>query len=111
MSQRNMSITATTATRGARHQSASGPPTQEFVTVAVLPPRLPADVAPPTDLGPADVFSWDESVNWRHNEKIDKPEDKPTGAKKWIKKAGLTTKRKSASDKPPFIMRQVPYDV
>lgn len=104
-------ITAENSRRGVRQQSASGPPTQEFVTIAVLPPRLPEGVAPPTGLGPADTFSWDESINWSHNEKIDRPENEPTGAQKWLRKSGLTTKRKKANDKPPYIFRKVPYDV
>lgn len=111
MSERKPSLTAENGARGIRQQSASGPPTQEFVTVAVLPPRLPPGMAPPTGLGPADVFSWDERVNWVHNDKLDTPENAPKGAKKWFKKAGLTTQRKKATDLPPFIHRQVPYDV
>lgn len=111
MSQLKPNLTAENGARGVRQQSTSGPPTQEFVTVAVLPPRLPEGMAPPTGLGPADIFSWDESINWVHNEKIIKPENEPKGAKAWIKKAGLTTQRKKATEMPPFIHRQVPYDM
>lgn len=94
---------------GVRHQSMSGPPVQELVTVAVLPPRLPSDMAAPTGLGPAEAFSWDESINWSHNQKINQPE--PTSSKKFMRKIGLTTQRQKATDKPPFIFRKVPYDV
>lgn len=104
MAQRTQSITAT----GIRHQSASGPPTQEMVTVAVLPPRLPPDMASPTGVGTADVFAWDEAVNWSHNQKINTNEAETK--KGWLKKIGVTTDRKKATDKPPFIMRKVPYD-
>lgn len=80
----------------------------DFVTVAVLPQRLPEDVAPPTGIGAAAAFDWDERVNWVHNERLDKPE--ATGSKKWMRKAGLTSQRKKANDKPPFIFRKIPYD-
>lgn len=92
-----------------RKQSASGPPIMEMVTVAVLPPRLPPNFAPPTGVGMADVFSWDESINWQHNNPI--PPEGEAGRKKSLrKKIGLTTERKRANpDIPPFIMRQVPY--
>lgn len=93
-----------------RTQSVSDPPTMELVKVAVLPPRLPADMAPPTGVGAADVFSWDESVNWIHNEKLDE-EKKVSSTKNFMRKAGLTTKREKANaDTPPFVFRQVPYD-
>lgn len=87
----------------------SGPPTQDMVKVAVLPPRLPENMAPPTGLGPADAFSWDEAVNWTHNEKLGKAE--PTERKKFMRGIGLTTQRKAARDGPPFVFREVPYDV
>lgn len=87
----------------------SGPPTQEMVKVAVLPPRLPADMGAPTGLGPAEAFSWDESLNWRHNEKIDQPQ--PTNSKKFLRTIGLTTQRKASREGPPFIFREVPYEV
>lgn len=110
MAQRTQSITATSRT-GARQQSASGPPTQEMVTVAVLPPRLPPDMASPTGVGTADVFAWDEAVNWSHNQKIDQNEPEAKGSRKWMKKIGVSTDRKKATDMPPFIMRKVTYDV
>lgn len=98
-----------------RKQSAAGPPTQEFVSVAVLPPRLPANMAPPTGLGPAEALSWDERLNWRHNEAI---QEESSGQQKqkrkgsFLKRAGLTTERQARNnDNPPFTFRQVPYDV
>lgn len=91
-----------------RTQSVSDPPVMDSVTVAVLPPRLPENVAPRTGIGAADAFNWDERLNWVHNEKVNKPE--ATDSKKWMRKAGLTTQRKKATDKPPFIFRQIPYD-
>lgn len=94
----------------ARQQSASGPPTVQMVSVAVLPPRLPTDMAPPTGVGAADVFSWDEAVNWEHNQPINAPT--PSKGKSILRKTGLTTQRKRANpDLPPFQFRQVPYDV
>lgn len=92
-----------------RKQSMAGAPMQDMVKVAVLPPRLPEDMAAPTGLGPADCMAWDESVNWKHNEKLDKPE--ATGSKKFLRGIGLTTQRKKKSDTPPFTFREVPYDM
>lgn len=109
MAQRTQSITASTS-GGVRHQSASGAPAQEFVTVAVLPPRLPPDMASPTGVGTADAFSWDEAVNWSHNQKINQTEPDPKGAHKFMRKIGVSTERKKANEMPPFIMRKVPYD-
>lgn len=109
MAGRKESITAFSSS-GVRHQSASGAPAQEFVTVAVLPPRLPPDMASPTGVGTADAFAWDEAVNWSHNQKIDQTPSDPKGAKKFMKKIGVSTERKKANDMPPFIMRKVPYD-
>ena len=57
----------------------------------------------------ADAFNWDESVNWRHNQKV--PSEAEAGRKKSIfKRAGLTTVREKKTDTPPFIMRTVTYD-
>jgi hypothetical protein len=92
-----------------RTQSASGPPVQDTVSVAVLPPRLRAGMAPPTGIAPAGAFSWDEAINWQHNE----PEnEEPAGRRKsFLRKAGLTTQRhKLNPDTPPFVLRQVPYE-
>lgn len=95
-----------------RTQSASEAPSMQFVKVAVLPPRLPADVAPPTGIAAAEAISWDESVNWKHNEKIGKDQQQATKGKTWMRKAGLTTQRKKANeDLPPFVFRDIPYDV
>lgn len=93
-----------------RQQSSSGPPEQEMVTVAVLPPRLPKGMAPPTGLGAADTFSWDEAINWQHNDPYEDP-NAPPRKKSFLKKIGLTGERTRAHpDLPPFIMRQIPYD-
>lgn len=86
----------------------SSQPTQQTVRVAVLPPRLPPDMAPPTGLGPSDNFNWDERLNWLHNETIDG--DKDTSRRKSILgKVGYTRERKKRHDTPPFLMREVPY--
>ena len=91
-----------------RSQSASGPATTQMVDVAVLPPRLPPGMAPPTGVGAADVFDWDESLNWQHNQPIQEGERK----KSFLQKAGLTTQRTRRNpDLPNFVMRSVPYDV
>jgi hypothetical protein len=93
-----------------RTQSASGPATMKTVTVAVLPPRLPAGMGLPTGLGMADAFSWDESINWSHNKPLPK-EGEPERKKSFLKKIGLTTERQKANpDTPPFMMREVPYE-
>lgn len=95
----------------ARTQSASGPPTQHMVSVAVLPPRLLPGMAPPTGLGPAEAFNWDESLSWQHNEPI-KAEEETSRRKSFFRKAGITTQRKKANpDLPQFVLRQVPYDI
>jgi hypothetical protein len=92
-----------------RSQSASGPASQEFVSVAVLPPRLQSGMAPPTGIGVADAFSWDEAINWQHNDPIAEKEVSKT--KSMFRKAGLTTQRKKNNpDLPPFVLRQIPYD-
>lgn len=91
----------------ARAQSASGPPTMEMVKVAVLPPRLPKGMAPPTRVGAADIFAWDEAINWQHNDSIN--EEEPGRRKSFMRKVGLTTQRKRLhEDLPPFMMREVP---
>ncbi|ETN45801.1 uncharacterized protein HMPREF1541_09634 [Cyphellophora europaea CBS 101466] len=93
-----------------RQQSASGPPRQQLVSVAVLPPRLSQGFAPPNGIAAADCFNWDERVNWTHNEPIEDP-NKPEGKKSLLKRVGLTTDRKKRNeDMPPFQFRQVPYD-
>ncbi|KEF58654.1 uncharacterized protein A1O9_06580 [Exophiala aquamarina CBS 119918] len=97
---------------GTASQSDSSEPAMRMVTVAVLPPRLPSGMAPPTGLGPADIFSWNEAVNWQHNDDV-KQED-PGRRKSFMRKVGLTTQKKRAGeedDLPPFVMRQVPYDI
>lgn len=105
-----MSLSAPVGMDRVRTQSLAGPPVQEFVEVAVLPPRLPPNMAAPTGLGPAEAFSWDESVNWIHNNKIDQPQAEKTGVKKLWQKTGVSTRREKHFDTPPFIKRKVPYD-
>ena len=95
----------------AASQSDSAEPSVRMVSVAVLPPRLPPGMAPPTGVGAADTFSWDEAVNWQHNDAA--KEQEPSRRKSFLREVGLTTQRKRAvedSDLPPFRMRQVPYE-
>jgi hypothetical protein len=93
-----------------RKQSSAAAPIQKEVTVAVLPPRLPSGMAPPTGVGAADVFSWDESINWKHNEPLPQ-EGAPEKEKSFRKKIGLTASREKAhADTPPFMMRTVSYE-
>ena len=94
-----------------RTQSSSGPPVRENVTVAVLPPRLPPGMAPPTGVGMADAFNWDEAVNWQHNQPVSNSLES-NRRKSFLKRAGLTTERhKRNPDTPPYTFRIVPYDV
>lgn len=98
------------ATSKIRTQSAGGPPVQQMVRVAVVPPRLPANIAPPTGIGASDCFSWDESINWQHNN--NSTEEEVSKQKKFMRKAGLTTQRKKRDEHiPNFTFREVPYDV
>jgi hypothetical protein len=97
----------------AQTQSSKGPPVQQMVSVAVLPPRLNTGFAPPTGIGGSEAMSWDESLNWQHNERIKKGgEEAPDGRRKsFMRKAGLTTQRQKVNpDTPPFVLRQIPYD-
>ena len=58
------------------------------------------------------AISFDERINWSHNEPIDKDPEPVSKTKKFLRKAGATTQRSKANpDTPPFILRQVPYDV
>ena len=93
-----------------RTQSASAPPLTNTVSVAVLPPRLTHDMVPPTGFASAHAFSWDESLDWQHNEPIPR---KGSARRPSIReKMGLTSQRKTRNpDTPPFMFRQVPYDV
>lgn len=96
--------------KNSRQQSASAPPIQQFVSVAVLPPRFAQGVAPPSGIAAAECFNWDERINWRHNEPIDKETDK-TEKKSFLKKIGISTDRKKRNeDVPPFQFRQIPYE-
>jgi len=97
----------------------------QFVTVAVLPPRLPADMAPPTGLGMANSFSWDEPLNWRHNQPLparnassasgpqQQPPPQARRKSSWLRKSLSVNRTPTARnpDKPPFVMRQVPYEM
>ncbi|RVX70529.1 hypothetical protein B0A52_05180 [Exophiala mesophila] len=68
-------------------------------------------MAPPTGVGAADTFAWDEAVNWQHNDAAEEPE--PARRKSFLRKIGMTTQRKRSGEDeglPPFRMRQVPYD-
>lgn len=95
-----------------RTQSASGPPVQETVTVAVLPPRMAPGQAPPTGIAASEAISWDEAVNWQHNEKLNQVPETMSKGRSISRKVGFTTQRKKANaDAPPFIFRKVPYDM
>lgn len=101
----------------ARRQSSTSAPVQERVTVAVLPPRLPIGYTPPTGIGMADAFGWDESLNWERNAPVNHPTNQLVSDAQrrpsLFKKLGLTTQRERAnpkSDLPPFVMRSVPYE-
>lgn len=101
----------------ARRQSSASAPVQERVTVAVLPPSLPHEFAPPTGVGMADVFNWDESLNWSQHAPLHHSTNQPASHSQrkpsLVKKMGFTTKRERAnpkSDLPPFVMRSVPYE-
>ncbi|KIW24266.1 uncharacterized protein PV07_09993 [Cladophialophora immunda] len=92
-------------------QSDSAPPSVRMVSCAVLPPRLPAGMAPPTGIGASEAISYDESLNWEHNQSA--LEEEPSRRKSLFRKVGLTTQRKRRDpedDLPPFVMRQIPYD-
>jgi hypothetical protein len=95
-----------------RQVSISDPPPVQMVTVAVLPPRLSAGPAlgPRTGVPVADVFNWDESINWRPSEADEERHRRKMASKNPFKR-GLTTARQKANpDLPPFIMKQVPYE-
>ena len=104
----------------ARTQSRSSAPAMQFVTVGVLPPRLPPGMAPPTGLGMADAFGWDESINWKHNLPIAQAEAEAEAQTErqrrrsslFLNKRTLSTSRttKRNPDSPPFVLRQIPYD-
>ena len=108
-----------------RQVSISDPPPVPTVTVAVLAPRLPscAVAAPRTGVAAADVFNWDEALNWRSPPPpppADDPERPAQPRRNSRNNNGLsfkkvlplpTTRRTKANpDLPPFVMRQVPYE-
>ncbi|KAJ9651691.1 hypothetical protein H2198_009038 [Neophaeococcomyces mojaviensis] len=94
-----------------RTQPAGGDPVQQLVKVAVVPPRLPPNMAPPTGIGASEAIAWDESINWQHNDDTNK-EEEVSKRKQFMRKAGLTTQRKRLhEDVPNFTFREVPYDV
>ncbi|KIW86747.1 uncharacterized protein Z519_12660 [Cladophialophora bantiana CBS 173.52] len=91
-------------------QSDSAPPSVKMVSCAVLPPRLPAGRAPPTGIGASEAFSFDEALNWEHNNSAH--EEEPSRRRSFFRKVGLTTQCKRSDpedDLPPFVMRQIPY--
>src|SRR5271170_321086 len=53
-----------------------------MVTVAVLPPQLPPPgiPAPPTGVGMADAFSWDEALNWSSHRGAEPAPEAPSTA-------------------------------
>lgn len=112
-----MSHTETVGRVTARRQSSASAPVQERVTVAVLPPRLIVGYTPPTGVGMADAFNWDEALNWSQNAPLHHSTNQPASHSQrkpsLAKKMGLTVRRERAnpkSDLPPFVMRSVPYE-
>ncbi|KIW73302.1 hypothetical protein PV04_01433 [Phialophora macrospora] len=95
----------------AASQSESAPPSVRMVSCAVLPPRLPPGMAPPTNIGASGAIGFDEALNWQHNDSVQ--EQDPSRRKSLFRKVGITTQRKRVNaedDLPPFVMRQIPYD-
>ena len=95
----------------AASQSDTAPPSLRMVSCAVLPPRLPAGLAPPTGIAASWAVSYDEALNWQYNNSAE--EQEPSRRKSLFRKAGITTQRKRAGgndDLPPFVMRQIPYE-
>ncbi|KAJ9607360.1 hypothetical protein H2200_008433 [Cladophialophora chaetospira] len=91
----------------AASQSDGAPPAVKMVSCAVLPPQLTRGAAPPTDGPSSGGVDWDVSQNWQH------PRIMPgEGRRKSLfRKTSLTPERQRAdTDRPPFVMRQVPYD-
>ena len=121
MSRRESDLRASAAPRkesigrlNPRQVSLSDPsPTQnQMVTVAVLAPRLPSGpAAPRTGVPMADVFNWDETVNWSPSPADLARQKQRRDSKNPFKRALTTQREKANPDLPPFVMRQVPYEV
>eukprot|EP00249_Psilotum_nudum_P025667 c30424_g1_i1 orf=1-765(+) len=95
--------------RMSRKQSDLEAPEMKMVSVAVLPPRLPPGLAPPTGIAMSGAVGFDERINWDHN--IPASTREIGKVHQFTKKIGLTKDRKKANpDLPPFTFRQVPYD-
>jgi hypothetical protein len=92
-------------------QSDTSPPSVKMVSCAVLPPKLPAGMAPPSGVAPTVGVGYDDRLNWEHFQSNEPTE--PGRRKSLFRKLSLTTQRKRASqedDIPPFIMAQIPYN-
>lgn len=101
-------------------QSDLDPPAVRTVSCAVLPPRLPQGMAPPTGAGAGGVLGYDDRLNWAHNEPcaIQEQKQEPVRRKSLLRKLGLTTPRErhaaavaAADDGPPFVMQQIAYEI
>jgi hypothetical protein len=111
MDRRKSSVKESVGRSMMQKQQAGAPPVQEWVSVAVLPPQLPRGMAPPSGVGAAGTFGWDEALNWQHNEPIEQA-DKPR-KKSIMMKIGMTPERQRRSKDngfPPYTMRQVRYE-
>jgi hypothetical protein len=95
-----------------RQVSISDPPPVQMVTVAVLPPRLPSGPGGPrTGVAMADVFNWDEMINWSPSPADVERQQKKQASKNPFKRNLTTARQKANPDLPPFVMKQVPYEV
>lgn len=128
---------SSTSTRSnVRTQPSSGPPVQSIVRVAVLPPRLPSDMMAPAGIGSGEGPGFDEHLNWIHNQKVDpnraqslsiqpptspsqstSPEITTSSSSKGSRSSFLGLKktplraRELSNDIPPFVFREVTYEV
>ena len=93
----------------ARQQSLSGPSVMQEVTVAVLPPILHQPFAPATGIGAMPTFTWEEHLKGGRSKPLSKPDD-PEGCKSWIKRIFTIGQNSQNPDRPPFIMKKVPFD-
>lgn len=93
-----------------RQVSLSDPPPVQMVTVAVLPPRLPPGPGGPlTGVPRAEIFNWDESINWAPSPADLERQKKRSNS--FFKRTLTTQRQKANPDLPPFVMKQVPYEV
>ncbi|EXJ95273.1 hypothetical protein A1O1_00393 [Capronia coronata CBS 617.96] len=93
-------------------QSDATPPLVKMVSCAVLPPRFLHDIVAPQGVDMYDAFTCRESIGWEHNGPVRDPEH--SRRKSFLRKVGLTSRRErdaAADDLPPFVLRQIPYDV